>query len=37
VWTGWPTEESGGVYASFWDEMWGLGAVRMLCAIAPAE
>jgi peptide/nickel transport system substrate-binding protein len=37
VWTGWPTAESGGVYASFWDEMWGLGAVRMLCAIAPAE
>ncbi|WP_030144335.1 ABC transporter substrate-binding protein [Glycomyces sp. NRRL B-16210] len=35
VWTNWPTDSSGteGVYSSVWDEMWGLGAVRMLTDI----
>ncbi|GAA1686019.1 ABC transporter substrate-binding protein [Glycomyces endophyticus] len=38
VWTGWPTAElAPGVYPSFWNEMWGLGTVRMLGGIAPVE
>ncbi|GAA2299757.1 ABC transporter substrate-binding protein [Glycomyces scopariae] len=38
VWTGWPTaERSPGVYPSFWNEMWGMGAVRMLADLRPAE
>ncbi|MDN3240808.1 ABC transporter substrate-binding protein [Glycomyces tritici] len=39
VWTGWPTGNEGeaGVYASFWNEMWGLGGVRMLTEIRRVE
>lgn len=39
VWTGWPTGNEGepGIYPSFWNEMWGLGAVRMLAEIRRAE
>jgi peptide/nickel transport system substrate-binding protein len=36
VWTGWPSGPSG-VYANLWNEMWGLGAVRMLTEIRPVE
>lgn len=40
VWTGWPTgnnEEAPGAYPSFWNEMWGLGGVKMLTEIRSAE
>ncbi|MEV3937760.1 ABC transporter substrate-binding protein [Glycomyces sp. NPDC049804] len=39
VWTGWPTGNEGepGIYPSFWNEMWGLGAVRMLTEIRRVE
>ncbi|MFG3338544.1 ABC transporter substrate-binding protein [Glycomyces sp. NPDC048151] len=39
VWTGWPDGNTGepGVYPSFWNEMWGLGGVRMLTEIRRAE
>jgi peptide/nickel transport system substrate-binding protein len=39
VWTGWPTGDDGeaGTYPSFWNEMWGLGAVKMLTEIRSAE
>jgi peptide/nickel transport system substrate-binding protein len=39
VWTGWPTGNDGeaGTYPSFWNEMWGLGAVKMLTEIRRAE
>ena len=39
VWTGWPTGNDGetGVYPSFWNEMWGLGTVKMLTEIRRAE
>lgn len=39
VWTNWPTAASDppGVYANVWEEMWGLGAVRMLTEIERAE
>ncbi|MFC3492755.1 ABC transporter substrate-binding protein [Glycomyces rhizosphaerae] len=39
VWTGWPSGDGDepGVYPSFWSEMWGLGAVRMLTEIERAD
>ncbi|MEU6859102.1 ABC transporter substrate-binding protein [Glycomyces sp. NPDC046736] len=39
VWTNWPSEnsETPGVISNFWQEMWGLGAVRMLTQIRPIE
>lgn len=39
VWTGWPSGDTDepGVYPSFWGEMWGLGAVRMLTEIERAD
>jgi peptide/nickel transport system substrate-binding protein len=39
VWTGWPSGDDGetGTYPSFWNEMWGLGAVKMLTEIRRAE
>ncbi|SDD82678.1 ABC transporter substrate-binding protein [Glycomyces harbinensis] len=39
VWTNWPSEDSEkpGVYSSVWDEMWGLGAVRMLTDLKRVE
>ncbi|MQM27401.1 ABC transporter substrate-binding protein [Glycomyces albidus] len=36
VWTDWPSEETG-IYSSVWDDMAGLGAVRMLTQIRPVE
>ncbi|WP_205328198.1 ABC transporter substrate-binding protein [Glycomyces sp. YM15] len=39
VWTGWPNGNGGepGIYPSFWNEIWGLGGVRMLTEIRRAE
>jgi peptide/nickel transport system substrate-binding protein len=39
VWTGWPSGDvdAPGYYPSFWNEMWGLGGVRMLTEIRRVE
>lgn len=39
VWTNWPNGNAGepGVYPSFWNEMWGLGGVKLLTEIRRAE
>ncbi|MCC3764686.1 ABC transporter substrate-binding protein [Glycomyces sp. TRM65418] len=39
VWTGWPSGDTDtpGAYPSFWNEMWGLGGVRMLTQISRAD